>query len=230
MGRALGVFFVADLTGCSPCEMHGGWSCTVQSFPQEQSPQTLGTPGHLTSSWHSPGDMPQATPLPSPAGWGQTSSPVLTRASPRAGELGGPPTPGAPNIHQLSATPTKRDGNATVSLPQNPGPAETLPILLVKLQHHVVCGHTEGPPCLVVLPPVGVVHVRGGHGAVVGVVVDVHGAAVVPRHIELNVWGVQEERRRGDVGLWVLSEGWDVGIVTAGILRGCGSGWLGSLL
>jgi len=79
-------------------------------------------------------------------------------------------------------------GNATTSLSLNPGTAKTLPILLVKLQHHVVRGHAEGPPRLVVLPAVGVVHVRGGHGAVVGVVVDVHGAAVVACHVELDVW------------------------------------------
>lgn len=74
-----------------------------------------------------------------------------------------------------------------------PSPKQALPILLVKLQHHVIRGHAERPPRLVVLLAVSMVHVRGGHGAVVGIVVHVHGAAVIAGDIEFNVC-VENER------------------------------------
>lgn len=61
-----------------------------------------------------------------------------------------------------------------------------VPVLLVELQHHVVRGDAERPSALVVLPPVDLVHVRRRHGAVVGVVVGVDGAAVVPCDVELD--------------------------------------------
>lgn len=106
-------------------------------------------------------------------------------------------------------------GNATTSLS-----LKILPILLVELQHHVVRGHAEGPPRLVVLPAIGVVHVRRGHGAVVGVVVDVHGAAVVARHVELDVWGGRERMGwGGTLGCVPAGRGGMGGIGTAAMLK-----------
>lgn len=67
-----------------------------------------------------------------------------------------------------------------------------IPILFVKLQHHVIRGDTEGPAGLLRLAPVSRVHVWGGHGAVVGVVVYVHGTPVIPCDVELYLCG--EER------------------------------------
>ena len=70
---------------------------------------------------------------------------------------------------------------------------ELIPILFVKLQHHVIRGHTEGPAGLLGLAPVGGVHVRGGHRAVVGVVVHVYWTPVIARDVELYLCG--EDRR-----------------------------------
>ena len=69
-----------------------------------------------------------------------------------------------------------------------------VPVLLVELQHHVVRGDAEGPSALVVLPAVHLIHVRRRHRAVVGVVVGVDGASVVPRHVELDFY-VKERRK-----------------------------------
>lgn len=167
-------------------DMHG---LGMGTFPLEQILQTLRAPGHLSLAWHSPSVTPWATPLPSAVGWGQAWVHLSTPKS-LAWKAGGPCTLGPPNLCQLSATPPE-----VVAKPPRPCPqtlAVTLPVLLVELQHHVVGGHAEGPPGLVVLPALAVVHVRRGHGAVVGVVVHVQGAAVVPRHVELDVWGRDE--------------------------------------
>ena len=72
-----------------------------------------------------------------------------------------------------------------------------IPILFVKLQHHVVCGHAEGPAGLLGLAPVGGVHVWGGHGAVVGVVVHVHRTPVIARDVELYLCGEDRVDARG---------------------------------
>lgn len=65
---------------------------------------------------------------------------------------------------------------------------ETLPILFVELQHHVVSGNAEGASALVVwLLTIWLVHVWWGHGAVVGVVVGVDGATVAACQVELNI-------------------------------------------
>lgn len=71
---------------------------------------------------------------------------------------------------------------------------QLIPILFVKLQHHVICGNAEGPAGLLGLAPVGGVHVWGGHRAVVGVVVHVDRTPVIPRDVELYLC---EEERRG---------------------------------
>lgn len=63
---------------------------------------------------------------------------------------------------------------------------KVIPILLIKLQHHVVRGDAERPAALVVLLAIHLLHIRGGHRAVVGVVVGVDGAAVVPCDVELD--------------------------------------------
>lgn len=73
------------------------------------------------------------------------------------------------------------------------GKQRPLPILLIELQHHVVRGDAERASALLVLLAFGVVHVRRGSGAVVGVVVSVGGAAVVPRQVKLDVWRRQRE-------------------------------------
>lgn len=62
-----------------------------------------------------------------------------------------------------------------------------IPVFLVKLQHHVVRGNAEGPSALILHLAFWLVHVRGRHGAVVGVVIGVDGAAVVTRHIKFNL-------------------------------------------
>lgn len=63
-----------------------------------------------------------------------------------------------------------------------------IPILLVKLQHHVVGGDAQWASALVVLLlALGLVHVRRGHGAVVGVVVGVDRAAVAACQVEFNL-------------------------------------------
>lgn len=61
-----------------------------------------------------------------------------------------------------------------------------IPVLLIELQHHVVRGDAQRPSTLVVLLPVHLIHVRRRHRAVVGVVVGVDGAAVVPCDVELD--------------------------------------------
>lgn len=61
-----------------------------------------------------------------------------------------------------------------------------LPILLVELQHHVVGGDAQRPPALVALLAIHLVHVWRRHGAVVGVVVGVDGAAIVSCDVELD--------------------------------------------
>lgn len=54
-----------------------------------------------------------------------------------------------------------------------------IPVLLVKLQHHVVCGNAQWASALVVLLlAIRLVHVWRGHGAVVGVVVGVYRATI----------------------------------------------------
>lgn len=62
-----------------------------------------------------------------------------------------------------------------------------IPVLLIKLQHHVVCGDAERPPALVVLLAIHLLHIWRRHRAVVGVVVGVDGAAVVSCDIELDL-------------------------------------------
>lgn len=66
--------------------------------------------------------------------------------------------------------------------------AGIIPILLVKLQHHVVRGNAQWASALVVLLlALRLVHVRGGHGAVVGVVVGVDRAAVAAGQVEFDI-------------------------------------------
>lgn len=66
--------------------------------------------------------------------------------------------------------------------------AGIIPILLVKLQHHVVRGNAQWASALVVLLlALRLVHVRGGHGAVVGVVVGVDRAAVAAGQVEFDL-------------------------------------------
>lgn len=60
-----------------------------------------------------------------------------------------------------------------------------IPILFVKLQHHIIRGNAEGPAGLFRLAPVGGVHVWGGHRAVVGIVVHVHRTPIIARDVEL---------------------------------------------
>lgn len=63
---------------------------------------------------------------------------------------------------------------------------QVVPILLVKLQHHVVRGDAERPSALVTLFAVCLIHIWRRHGAVVGIVVCVDRAAVVSRDVELD--------------------------------------------
>lgn len=63
-----------------------------------------------------------------------------------------------------------------------------IPILLVKLQHHVVSGDAQWASALVVLLlALRLVHVWRGHGAVVGVVVGVDRAAIAACQVEFNL-------------------------------------------
>lgn len=70
-----------------------------------------------------------------------------------------------------------------------------IPVLFIELQHHVVRGDAERPPTLVVLPAIDLIHVRRRHRAVVGVVVGVDRAAVVPRDVELDFYQKQNRRK-----------------------------------
>ena len=71
-----------------------------------------------------------------------------------------------------------------------------LPVLLIELQHHVVRGDTQRPSALVVLLPLYLIHVRRWHQAVVGVVVCVDRASVVPRDVELDFYDGPEKKEQ----------------------------------
>lgn len=64
-----------------------------------------------------------------------------------------------------------------------------LPVLFVKLHHHVVRGNAEGASALVMgLLAIRLVHVWRRHGAVIGVVVCMDGAAVAAGQVELDIY------------------------------------------
>lgn len=130
---------------------------------------------------------------PKSLAWGV---PPSTSSVPPTPRRHGASSPAAPGICQSQPSPSPRS-------------AVSLPVLLAELQHHVVGGHAEGPPGVLVLPALAVLHVGGGHGAVVGVVVHMQGAAVVPRHVELDVWGDTGgcPQGGGDWGSWGCSGG-----------------------
>lgn len=67
-----------------------------------------------------------------------------------------------------------------------------VPVFLIELQHHVVCGDAERPSTLVVLFTIDLIHVRRRHRAVVGVVVGVDGASIVPCEVKLDFWEGRE--------------------------------------
>lgn len=66
------------------------------------------------------------------------------------------------------------------------GDRRDIPVLFIELQHHVVRGDAERPSTLVVLPAVDLIHVGRRHQAVIGVVVGVDRAPIVPSDVELD--------------------------------------------
>lgn len=63
-----------------------------------------------------------------------------------------------------------------------------IPILLVKLQHHVIRGDAQRATALVVLLlAIGLLHIWRGHGAVVGVVIGVYRATIAACQVEFNL-------------------------------------------